>query len=296
MAGKDKGRGGGGGGFLPSWLSGIIKVLLVFGVMFAIFQIPSGGTSLASMFNTATNAAGQIANWIKGVSNSIANGSPDLGLDINTPNPVEIDLNDPNIKLDSENFTIDNLLAALQSAPTEFNPDAPYDRYDWRHWDNITSCWTVREEVLWRDAKKDESLTILDKNDVRTNNKEEACEITGGTWVDPYTGETFTNPSDLDIDHMIALGYAARAGGDKWDSDKKMDYANSLTYEFHLIAVSASANRSKSDNGPSEWIPKREAFHCQYGVAWTVVSNQWGLSLAQADKDAIQSLLKKCKD
>lgn len=292
MAGKDKG----GGGFLPSWLSGIIKVLFVFGFMFALFQIPSGGTSIKSMLNTAFVTAEQIGSWINGVSKSIAGGNLDLGIEVNTPETFTFDVNDPTIKIDTENFNLKNLLNALSAAPTDYNPDAPYDRYDWRHWDNITACWTVREEVLWRDAKKDGTLTLLDKNNVRTDNKEEACEISGGTWVDPYTGETFTNPSDLDIDHMIALGYAARAGGYEWDSDKKMDYANSLTYEYHLIAVSASANRSKSDRGPSEWIPEREAFHCQYGVAWTVISNQWGLSLAQADKDAIQSLLKKCKD
>ena len=40
----------------------------------------------------------------------------------------------------------------------------------------------------------------------------------------------------------------------------------------HLIAVSASANRSKSDQGPEEWRPPDESYWCDYAVDW--VSSQ----------------------
>lgn len=292
MAGKPVKGGGGGGGSL---LKTILKFFLVFGVIFAIFQVPTDGQSIRGVWNAVANATYGIADWAEGVGKNLANGKLDLNIGLNVPDPLKLDPKDPKFDLNGKEFNLNTLLEAAAATPTDFDPNVPYDRYEWRHWDNVTSCWTVREEVLYRDAKKDEALTLLDRDGVRTNDKANACEITGGTWVDPYTGETFTNPSDLDIDHMIALGYTARAGGQEWSSDKKMDYANDLTYEYHLIAVSASANRSKSDKGPSEWVPKREEFHCQYAIAWTVIANKWELSLNAPDKAEIQTLLKKCK-
>lgn len=181
--------------------------------------------------------------------------------------------------------------AALASLQVASAASVDYNRDEWRHWDNITSCWTVREEVLYRQAEPG-SLTVLDKNKQPTTSKSEACEISGGEWVDPYTGDLFTNPSDLDIDHMIPLGYAARHGGQEWNEDKKRDFANSLE-TGHLLAVSASANRSKSDRGPSEWKPQ-DSYYCDYATHWISVSDNWNLSTTQEDKSALESMLATC--
>ena len=169
-----------------------------------------------------------------------------------------------------------------------------YERGEWNHWVNFTPCWTVREEVLYRDAVKDEALTLLDKNKVRTSDKANACYIVGGTWVDPYTGEVFTNPEDLDIDHMIPLNYAAQHGGQAWDVAKKESYANNLDYSHHLLAVSASANRSKSDKGPSEWKPANTEYYCTYATDWVNISATWGLSVTQSDKNELVTMLESC--
>lgn len=169
-----------------------------------------------------------------------------------------------------------------------------YERGEWNHWVDFTPCWSVREEVLYRDAVKDEALTLLDKNKVRTSDKANACYIVGGTWNDPYTGEVFTNPEDLDIDHMIPLNYAAQHGGQAWDSGKKESYANNLDYAHHLIAVSASANRSKSDKGPSEWKPSNTAYYCTYATDWVNISHTWGLSVTQSDKNVLNEMLVTC--
>lgn len=34
------------------------------------------------------------------------------------------------------------------------------------------------------------------------------CTITGGTWVSPYDGATWTASSDVDIDHLVPLSNA----------------------------------------------------------------------------------------
>lgn len=168
-----------------------------------------------------------------------------------------------------------------------------YDRDEWRHWDNLTSCWTVREQVLYRDAVPG-SANLRDRNGTKTTDVKKACEIIGGTWRDPYTNTTFTNPADLDIDHMVALGAAARSGGQAWSGDRKRDYANDLSNPTHLLAVSASANRSKGDKTPDAWKPANKAFSCSYARAWIGVKKNYSLTVTSAEKKALAGLLGTC--
>lgn len=76
-----------------------------------------------------------------------------------------------------------------------------------------------------------------------TNSKN--CTVLGGRWYDPYTNTYFTVAGELDVDHFVPLGNAHSSGGADWGADRKRDFANSLNDADHLIAVSASANRSK---------------------------------------------------
>jgi hypothetical protein len=69
--------------------------------------------------------------------------------------------------------------------------------------------------------------------------------VATGEWFDPYTGETITNSTKLDIDHMVPLKNAHDSGGWACDKDKKSAFANEMSQEDHLIAVTASANRGK---------------------------------------------------
>ena len=181
-------------------------------------------------------------------------------------------------------------LSSLQVSPQN---NVSYDRGEWPTWDNVRTCWTVREQALYRDAKPG-STTLKRSNGSFTKNVSEACEITGGVWIDPYTGEKFTNPSDLDIDHMVPLGEAARSGGQGWSASKKREYANYLGYNMHLIAVSASANRQKSDRTPDEWQPINRSFHCEYATAWTAVKNKWDLTVTKSEKQALKEMLGSC--
>src|SRR5690606_28748554 len=106
-------------------------------------------------------------------------------------------------------------------------PGAAYDRDEWLpSWaDADNDCQNTRHEVLIAEA--DGPLTYSSGG----------CTVTSGAWHDPYTGLTFTNPSDIDIDHMVPLADAHRSGGWKWTTATKRQYANDLTHPETLIAV-----------------------------------------------------------
>lgn len=171
--------------------------------------------------------------------------------------------------------------------------DVDYERDEWKHWNSVTSCWDVREEVLYRDAAPG-SVVLLDKNKNETGSKANACSIKSGSWVDVYSGKSFSDPSKLDIDHMIPLSYAAQHGGQGWDGKRKSEYANSMN-TGHLVTSSASQNRSKGDKGPSKWKPSDKASWCQYATNWISVSSAWGLTTTEADKKELASMLDTCK-
>ena len=102
-----------------------------------------------------------------------------------------------------------------------------YDRDEWGSWtDEDSDCQDTRQEVL-----VEESATTVTFTDTSQ------CRVASGEWTDPYTGNQFTVPGALEIDHMAPLANAHRSGGWAWSDMKKRQYTNDLSYEGHLIAV-----------------------------------------------------------
>ena len=80
-----------------------------------------------------------------------------------------------------------------------------------------------------------------------------------------------------------------------WSEDKKREYANDLTYDGHLIAVKASANRSKGSNGPEFWKPPERAYWCRYAVDWITIKNDWELTATEPEAAALGEMLDTCE-
>lgn len=143
-----------------------------------------------------------------------------------------------------------------------------YNRDDWGGWiDEDGDGLNTRHEVL-----AEESLI----KPIVSNNK-----VISGKWFDKYTGKYFTNPSDLDIDHLVPLKNAYISGASNWSKKKKSIYYNYLKYDNHLIAVSKSANRNKSDKSPVEWLPPNKDYQCEYVWEWFKIKTAWGLTIEE---------------
>ena len=111
----------------------------------------------------------------------------------------------------------------------------------------------------------------------------------------PFTGTVVTDPSKLDIDHLVPLANAHWSGGHAWDADRKRGYANDLSNPGHLVAVTASANRSRGARGPEAWKPPDEGYWCKYAKDWVGVNVEWELTVTAAEFEALWEMLEMCR-
>lgn len=160
-------------------------------------------------------------------------------------------------------------------------PPAPmrgYSRNRFPHWRKTGVNCDVRDTVLQRDG---------------TDVELERCNVVGGNWVSPYDGLTLSDPSKVDIDHMVPLANAWRSGAAEWDDQQRGDFANDLTRP-QLFAVSATSNRAKGDQDPSQWKPPQREYWCTYAEDWIEVKHHWRLSVTSAEKAALLDMLDTC--
>ncbi len=164
-------------------------------------------------------------------------------------------------------------------------PDLPsYNRADWGGWiDADGDCQKTRQEVLIAESL----IAVMFKT-------ERQCEVATGRWFGVFTASTVTIPGELDIDHLVPLKQAHDSGGWTWDKERKRQYANSLDDSDHLIAVTASANRSKGSRGPDAWKPANRSYWCEYATDWVRVKNTWGLTVTPGEAAALQEMLATC--
>ena len=164
----------------------------------------------------------------------------------------------------------------------------PYDRRKYRHWtDDNRDCIDTRGEVLLRDDISGTAKPVRSGS----GNK---CRITGGQWIDPYTGSKISNAKEIDIDHLVPLKNAHESGAWSWSAERKREYANYLDNNYHLIAASAAENRRKGDKGPEGYLPPASEIRCEYVQNWIAVKREWGLRLPAAEKNTVEDILTSC--
>ncbi|MFD5321134.1 HNH endonuclease family protein [Streptomyces sp. NPDC127098] len=161
-----------------------------------------------------------------------------------------------------------------------------YSREQFKHWiDADRDGCNTRNEVLLRDAVVAPEITGR-------------CTITAdtGQWFSWYDDTTQTDKNDVDIDHMVPLGEAWDSTASTWTAAERQAYANDLDDERALLAVHDSANQSKADRDPAEWMPPAEGVACRYITDWVVVKTRWGLTADPAEHTAIQEIAAGCDD
>jgi len=156
-----------------------------------------------------------------------------------------------------------------------------YDRDDYLpSWaDEDGDCINTRNEVLRIESR------------IPVTMSENGCSVIEGEWLDLATNQLFTDPADVDIDHTVALSEAHSSGASTWSLAKKRTFANDLLNSAVLKVMDDSANASKSDKDPAQWLPPNENYHCDYVKNWVEVKTLYGLTYDQAEKAAIENIL-----
>lgn len=109
------------------------------------------------------------------------------------------------------------------------------------------------------------------------------------TYMCPYTGTIITDMDDkkddkdfgnLDYDHIVPLKSTYLRGGKDWDEAKRNEYAYD---QWVGVDVLNSANRSKSDKGPCEYLPDINIE--DYCYSWLMICSKYDLAMTQEEID-----------
>jgi len=156
-----------------------------------------------------------------------------------------------------------------------------YERSKFQLWTSHPDGCNTRYQVLIRDAKRKPHVGS-------------GCYLTHGKWISPYDGTVSTNPTKVQIDHVVPLAVAWGSGAFKWNAATRKRFANDLGTHYDLLAVSAHSNESKGDDGPDQWLPPRKAFDCRYMADYTAVLWRWHLTIDEPEKAFLHSHLATC--
>jgi len=137
----------------------------------------------------------------------------------------------------------------------------------------------TRAEVLIRDST---SPVQVDPS---------GCGIVAGDWYSPYDGRTWSDPAELEIDHVVPLKEAWDSGAWAWDPAALVAYGNDLDDPRSLRAVTSAQNLGKGDKDPSNWIPPNADDVCSYLSDWVAIKARWGLTMDQSEFGRIRNLL-----
>jgi hypothetical protein len=150
----------------------------------------------------------------------------------------------------------------------------------------------------WYDTDRNGCDTRNDilRRDLRVRQMKNVCKVLAGTLApDPYTGASirfvYGGASEVDIDHLVALSDAWQKGAAAWPAEKRLALAND---PLNLLAVGASANRSKSDGDTATWLPPNKAYRCTYVAGQVAVKGKYGLWVTSAERDAMARVLATC--
>jgi len=149
----------------------------------------------------------------------------------------------------------------------------------------------------WFDTDKNGCDTRNDmlRRDLGSRQMRNACKVLAGTLADPYTATSirfvYGGASEVDIDHVVALSDAWQKGAATWPAGKRLAMAND---PLNLLAVDASANRSKGDSDTATWLPANRSYRCAYVARQVAVKGKYGVWVTSAERDAMTRVLATC--
>ena len=134
----------------------------------------------------------------------------------------------------------------------------------------------IELEASYRDYLEDLEVRIIDRQ---------------GGHFSPYTLSCFSDLTETDIEHIVAKAEAYDSGLNYASPDTKILFEYDLE---NLTTAEPGLNRhEKSDKDPAQWMPEHNK--CWYVATWIRVKRKYGLSMDQAEADAIRAVYVTCE-
>jgi hypothetical protein len=197
---------------------------------------------------------------------------------------------------------INDLLAKLPVAAE--GSMSGYEREKFPHWDTnkpehgfgaqytqYAKC-TSRDVMMLRDATG--TVTLDPKTCKLTVGKDSGWRDGYGVFdaktkqLKPY--KWMTDPATVDADHIVPLAEAWRSGAAGRDEDTRRRIANDAG---NLVASDPSANRSKGDQDPANYLPPG-TFRCVYIDHYVRIKIKYALTVDSAEQSALRTAVADC--
>ncbi len=175
----------------------------------------------------------------------------------------------------------------------------------------MTGYSRARFGQAWSDAAGDSAWTrngcdtrndLLARDLVDTTVEPNGCVVVAGVLgYEPYSGATDRpydkhddDPAtDLDADHVVALGNAWATGAQQIGEGQRAALAND---PINLMLVDPSLNRQKGDGDLATWLPPNKRFRCSYAARQVRVKAAYHLWVTAPEKAAMERVLSSCPD
>ncbi|MCH4159781.1 MAG: HNH endonuclease family protein [Bifidobacterium sp.] len=157
--------------------------------------------------------------------------------------------------------------------------------FGYRSTDTDGNGCDIREDILARDLKE-----------IRYSSSK-PCQVRSGVLNDPYTGKTIyflrgvQTSRDVQIDHVVALENAWRAGASTWQRTQRYAFGND---PYNLLAVDGDANSEKGSSSAAYWLPEQRSYRCNYVARQIGVKAKYSLSVTTVEKKAMIAVLHSC--
>jgi len=117
------------------------------------------------------------------------------------------------------------------------------------------------------------------------------CAVVAGDWFSSYDGLVWSDPGEVQVDHVVALKEAWDSGASRWDASRLEAFANDVDEPRALRVVSGTVNEAKGAADPVNWLPPDEAAVCEYLADWVSIKARWGLTMDESEHGRVRNLL-----
>ncbi|MDE0033506.1 MAG: hypothetical protein OXU75_10280 [Deltaproteobacteria bacterium] len=113
---------------------------------------------------------------------------------------------------------------------------------------------------------------------------------TGGKLYSPYTGRTFSEECDVQVEHIVARKEAHYSGLClKKNVHRRKDFASDL---LNVTLAGRGVNQAKRECDASTWVPPIN--RCWFASQVVEVRKKYGLTIDARERDALARILSVC--